>query len=133
MQTENGGIRVLLVALVMLGLSATPGLADTIASPTGTVILTVNGAIANTNSDGTAQFDRAMLGAFTQHELSTNNPFETGIQTYEGPLLRDLLAAVGASGSVLIAEALDGYPSKFRSAMPKRMTCCWRPPGKVKS
>lgn len=109
MRTTIGATRHVLAALAMLGLSAMPGLADTLPAPTGAVLLTVDGAIANTNNDGTAQFDRMMLDAFTQHELSTKNPFETGIQTYNGPLLRDLLAAVAVSGNVLIAEALDGY------------------------
>lgn len=109
MWTTNSVTRHLLAALVLLGLSATPSLADTLSPPSGPVILTVDGAITNTNSDGAAQFDRAMLGAFKQHTLSTGNPFESGLQTYQGPLLRDLLASVGGNGSVLIAEALDGY------------------------
>lgn len=83
--------------------------ADPLSEPTGPVLLTVTGAIAATNADGEARFDRAMLEELGMRRLETANPFEPGIHVFEGPLLRDLLTRVGADGSTLTAKALDGY------------------------
>jgi len=77
--------------------------------PAGKVILTLGGKIARTNVDGTARFDHDMLLAVGLTRLSTSNQFETGVQDYEGVLLKDLLAYVGATGTRLLATALDGY------------------------
>lgn len=107
----NRVTRFLVAALLCLltGSLAPAVHADNLSEPTGPVLLTIDGAIENTNGDGIALIDRDMLSALPQHTLSTHNPFETGLHTFQGPLLRDLLAAVGANGTVLIAEALDGY------------------------
>lgn len=77
--------------------------------PEGPVILTIEGAIERTNRDGVAEFDRAMLKKIGMHSLETTTPWSDGVQHYEGPLMRDLLAAVGASGSELKVTALNDY------------------------
>jgi hypothetical protein len=46
-------------AIAALG-GASQALAGTLAQPQGKVVLTVSGLIANTNKDGTAQFDMPM-------------------------------------------------------------------------
>ncbi len=78
-------------------------------APSGPPILTVEGAIAVTNVGDTATFDRAMLEELGMRTLQTSNPFETGVQTFDGVLLRDVLRRVGATGEMLSAFALDGY------------------------
>lgn len=77
--------------------------------PTGPVILTVSGEIGESNAGGDAVFDRDMLKSIGIKSLATTNPFDTGLQRYEGILLSDLLTHVGAKGTTLVAIALDGY------------------------
>lgn len=99
---------------VMVFLSVTVGVHDDavgqgLPDPATDVILTLDGAIGVTNVGDEAQFDREMLMGLGLHSLETTNPFETGVQKFEGVLLRDILEAVKADGSVLVAVALDGY------------------------
>lgn len=96
--------------LLCLSFLLFPGLAAAeIDKPSDEVLLTVSGKIAETNADGLARFDRAMLEAIGMQMLKTSTPFEEGAHNYEGILLRDLLKRVGASGDTLIAHAVDGY------------------------
>ena len=98
------------LAALLLTWPGGPALAqDPLPSPTGPVILTVEGAISMTNTGATATFDRGMLEALGMRTLQTSNPFETGQHEFEGVLLRDVLDRVGAKGELLTAFALDGY------------------------
>ena len=96
----------LLLAIASLESTAA---AEELPKPSSDVILTVDGAIGVTNGDGTAAFDRAMLQSLGMQSIETANPFETGMHSFEGVLIRDILTAVKARGSVLKALALDGY------------------------
>ena len=78
-------------------------------TPKGPVILTVSGKIGATNRGAVAEFDAAMIAALPQHSFTTWTPWYPGPVTFTGPLLRDLLEQVRASGSVLRAEALNDY------------------------
>ena len=96
--------------MLAIGFSeGTAALAGELPAPKGRVILTLEGNIANTTIGKEALFDRSQLAALGMHELATSNPFEKGIQRYEGFLLKDLLDKVGANGTLLEAIALDGY------------------------
>ncbi len=97
-----------LLALLVIALMS-PARAASLPQPVGPTILTVTGNIEHTNVGEEARFDRVMLEALGVHKLSTSNPFETGVQVFEGVLLRDVLRRVGASGDMLAAFALDGY------------------------
>src|SRR5688572_11026358 len=46
-----------------------------LSEPSGTVLLTLTGAITNTNSPGKAKFDRAMLESIGLTELVTSTPY----------------------------------------------------------
>lgn len=94
-------------------LACTPTFADALAKPAGPVILEVTGAIANTNGDGKADFDMAMLDALTQRTTATHSPWYDGSKTFAGPLGSALLAAVGASGKTLKVTALNDYVSEI--------------------
>lgn len=121
-------------ALLLAGLltTALPALAaGKLATPAGPVILTVHGKIANTNrgpldafndaffkSSGAefnraAAFDRAMLQKLGMHSVTVQ--YSTWPKAYrlEGPLLRDVLKAVGATGKTATVYALDGYGAKI--------------------
>jgi hypothetical protein len=75
----------------------------------GTPILTMTGAIAHTNAGGSATFDADMFASLPRRKITTATPWYDQPRTFEGPLLRDLLAAVGASGRTLKVEALNDY------------------------
>ena len=83
--------------------------ARSLAEPVGPVLLTVSGAITNTNAPGEARFDRAMLEALGRASLTTHTNWHDGPATFEGIPFADLLAAVGAQGTVIDALALNDY------------------------
>lgn len=79
-------------------------------APTGKVLLTVNGSLANTNDNGAASFDLALLQTLPQQSFSTRTPWYPQPRKFTGVALRDLLAAVGApAGVALKAIALNDY------------------------
>ncbi len=78
-------------------------------APTERVVLTVAGAIRERNGDAGARFDMAMLRALPRTTLRTATPWTAGPQSFEGVLLRDLLATLGATGTSLKARALNDY------------------------
>jgi len=84
-------------------LVSSPVVADTSAlpAPQGALILIVTGAIARTNVGGGAQFDAAQIAALPRRSITTATPWYDTPRTFEGPLLRDVLAVVGASGKTL--------------------------------
>lgn len=77
--------------------------------PTGRVLLKVGGEIGVTNVGDEAHFDREMLLALPQRQTLTGTPWHDGVVAFSGPLGRELLAAVGASGETLRAVALNDY------------------------
>ena len=91
-----------LVALTMAhnaGAFAAP-----LAKPTGAVVLTVTGAISETNAPGKAEFDQAMLDALGAEELTTSTEWTEGTPTFEGVRFSKVLDAVGASGTTVLAR-----------------------------
>ncbi len=106
-QTLRGG----LLAVVLLAAStALPALAgEPLPEPSGQVILTISGAIENSNGDGLARFDRAMLERIGVTQINTSTSWTDGVTKFEGVLARDLLEAVGATGKNISARALNDY------------------------
>lgn len=104
-------LRTLFAALALGVLAHLPAAAPAapLPEPSGKVILDIGGAIGSTNSGTAAQFDLAMLDALPQRETVTTTPWYDGPQSFSGPLLRDLLAAIGASGSTLRVIAINDY------------------------
>ncbi len=80
-----------------------------LAAPGGDVLLTVTGQISRTNFGDVAEFDRDMLTALPARVVVTSTPWTDGPTEFTGVALADLLDAVGARGSVLNAQALNGY------------------------
>ena len=89
--------------------SAGAARAEALPKPSGPVLLTVTGRIRNTNADGAARFDRAMLEAVGVRRLATSTAWTEGRTEFEGVLARDLLDAVGAEGGSVTATALNDY------------------------
>jgi hypothetical protein len=77
--------------------------------PAGHVILTVDGQIGATNGAGAARFDLAMLDAMPKRATTAETPWFDGARTFEGPLLSEVLEAVGAEGTELRVRAINGY------------------------
>ncbi len=102
-----GGAFALVPALAVAGESASAG--EGLPAPSGDPILTVGGAITNTNEGDEAVFDRGMLLALPRHSLDTHTSVTDGVQHFEGFLMRDLLARVGAEGETVTAHALNDY------------------------
>lgn len=98
-------------AVVLTGMAFATTAAGTgeLPLPQGRVLLEVTGAIAATNNGAAANFDRSMLEALPQHRLETYTDWTDGPQVFEGPLLADLLARLGARGNTLHATALNDY------------------------
>jgi len=98
-----------LAALLALLVTATAILADELPQPTGDRILTVRGAISETNAAGQAVFDRAMLEALPTETFATSTIWTETVAEFTGVPLAALLDAVGAEGVRLRAVALNDY------------------------
>lgn len=81
--------------------------------PSADPILTLSGAIAQANDGGNAQFDRDMIEQLPQRTIHTTSPWFDGAHSFEGPLLRDVLALVGAEGTRLRVVALNDYSAEI--------------------
>lgn len=97
----------LALATMFAWLAAAP--ASALEPPTGRVLLTITGDIAERNSPDGATFDLAMLEKLPQHSFSTKTPWYSRPRKFTGVTLRDLLAAVGAKGGIAHAVALNDY------------------------
>lgn len=105
--TKGLSVLALILSLVFSGHGAL--IAQELPKPSSEILITIDGNIGVTNANGKAEFDRDMLEALGMQSFKTSNPFETGLHEFEGVLLRDLLDALKASGTTLLARALDGY------------------------
>jgi len=99
----------LALATLFVGAPATPH-AEPLAKPAGgEIILTISGAIANGNGDGSAFFDLALLKSLPARQLVTETPWTKGKHSFTGVPLEALLAAVGVRGKTITAFALNDY------------------------
>ncbi len=121
-------------SLAGLGLAlavSVPVAAAELGTPAGPVLVTVYGAIANTNRgplepftdgllaaqeaefDKAAEFDLAMLEALGMRTVETGYKDWDAGYVFEGPLLKDLMQAVGATGKLLRLYGVDGYSAEI--------------------
>ena len=94
---------------ILLTMGVTQAGAISPGEPTGRVILTIDGAISVTNGDSILRLDAAMFTAIGESTLTTTTTWTEGVQEFRGVLGRDLMQAIGASGSVLQAVAINDY------------------------
>jgi hypothetical protein len=83
--------------------------AQALQAPAGAVVLSIGGRVQRTNQGERAALDMAMLEALAQRSFTTKTPWFKQPRKFTGPLLREVLAAAGAKGSVLRAVALNDY------------------------
>ena len=105
-------MKTLLAGCAFALLSITTALAAPLGQPAGETVLTITGDIANTNGDGVATFDKAMLEALERRSATMETPWTEGKVTFEGPLLKAILDAAGAQGKTLIVKALNDYSAE---------------------
>ena len=77
--------------------------------PQGPVVLEISGRIMEGAPKRSFAFDVAGLESLGTTEVRTETPWTTGEIAFTGVRLRDLLNAVGAQGSVVLATALNDY------------------------
>lgn len=92
-----------------LGALLQPAFVAALDRPTGRVLLTISGNVRQTNQDDRAAFDMAMLQALPQVSFVVRTPWFAQPRKFTGPLLRDVLKAVGAQGQTVRALALNDY------------------------
>lgn len=83
--------------------------AEPLPEPGGPVLLTVDGAISNTNAGKTAVFDLEMLRSLGETEIVTETIWTPGMHRFTGVSLEAFLTAVGAQGALLDAVAINDY------------------------
>ncbi|GHE21605.1 molybdopterin-dependent oxidoreductase [Halomonas urumqiensis] len=106
----------LLTTLLLLTFMALPGTAAShgaLPKPQGEVLLSISGDIAHANVSGEARFDRQMLMGFDSHEIHTHTPWHHDAGVYEGPLLRDVLAAAGVRSERIRVRALNDFEAEI--------------------
>ncbi len=127
---RRGRVSLALCVLALLWLPARPQAAE-LPAPQGAVVLTITGNIQNTNRPAfdakkdvlfnyheknftaAAAFDLEMLENLGMHEVEAELDIWPAKVRFEGPRLKDLLAAVGAAGTTINLLALDGYGSEI--------------------
>lgn len=102
-------LKLLLATLVLVASPLAAARSGELPAPTGPVVLTIKGAIANTNSGKDAVLDLAMLEAVPGRSMTSRTPWMDGETTFEGPFLRSVLEMVGAHGKLLAITAFNGY------------------------
>ncbi len=104
----------LLTALVfVLFLAPTASAAEPLEPPSGEVLLTISGNVSRPNVGDKAKFDREMLGAIAPAETHTHTPWHPDCGRYEGPLLREVLAAAGVRSDRVRVRALNDFEAEI--------------------
>ncbi len=98
-----------LKALFFVAISTLHVWADDLDAAQGEVLLTVSGAIEETNADGVAQFDLAMLEALGNTVIDTSTIWTDGTQSFQGVPLKVLIDRLGIKGENLRATAINDY------------------------
>ena len=112
LRTLSSSVRRLAFVAAMLNVIVFPAAnaeTDAFPAPEGEIVLTITGQIARTNNDDSAMFDEAMLAALPSASIETSTVVTDGVRQFDGFLMRDLLALVGADGETVSATALNDY------------------------
>jgi hypothetical protein len=112
-RSVSGFLGAALIATVSGLGHASRAVAGTLAQPQGKVILTISGRITDTNQEGAAEFDLAMLEALGLESFTTTTPWYNGPVTFEGVAMMRLLDRVGATGESVTATALNDYSTEI--------------------
>ena len=78
-------------------------------APKGDVILTVSGDISGANAGDAAQFDLELLQDLGRKTFKTSTIWTSGVQTFTGVQLVDLLRSIGVTQGTMRASAINDY------------------------
>lgn len=106
--------RFFVAGLLLLFTSVSSHAAGTLAVPQGKVILTIEGAISQTNtSGGKATLDMGMLKDLGVRSFKTKTPWLEGVSEFYGVMMSDVMTAAGATGQIVEAFAADDYSNEI--------------------
>jgi hypothetical protein len=95
--------------LALIASATTLRSAEPLPSPSGPILLTVSGAISETNAPGEARFDRIMLEAIGSEAIETTTAWTDGVRRFDGVPLAAVLERIGAHGKILHAVAHNDF------------------------
>lgn len=72
--------------------------------------------VAGSNGATMLELSRSDLEAMPQHTVTTTTTWTDGVQTFVGPLARDVIAAAGLDGDTARAVALNDYAVEIPTA-----------------
>lgn len=103
------------LSIIALSLACLPVLAigEELPAPEGRVLLSISGDIAHPNVGGEAFFDRSMLMALSPLVVCTRTPWHRESGCFQGPLLRDVLAAAGVAADSIVVQSLNEYRAEI--------------------
>jgi len=104
--------RTLAICILVVGTAVTPA-AEARDAHQGEVILTVSGPIYVTSYEGAARFDLEMLQTVGSKTFTTTTIWASGVQTFAGVALADLLDVRAVEGGTLRASAMNDYAVKI--------------------
>lgn len=99
----------MLIGLGLLCWTIATGPAAALDAPKGRVILTITGAISETNSPNGLALDQQAIDALPHTVVKTETPWTQGMVEFSGVALKDILALAGAKGQTIHAVALNDY------------------------
>jgi len=105
-------ISMFIPTVAALAVAALPSFADTLAAPTGPVLLTVSGDLEHTSAGaeaGTVVLDLEILKSLETRSFTTSTIWLEGDITFTGVSLRDILDYAGARGGSVSAVASNDY------------------------
>jgi hypothetical protein len=105
--------RAFAAAVLAVSVAGAAAAGKSLQAPAGAPILTIGGAVEQTNDGEQAVFDRAMLEALGTVTIETTTPWTEGVVQYEGVPVARVLAAVGAQGEHVVATALNAYTAEI--------------------
>jgi hypothetical protein len=108
--------RRLFTATALAGAAIRPAWADALPRPQEKPILSISGNITRRNTETAAVFDRPMLEALGMQGFVTGTPWYSGKTRFDGVSMNVLLKSVGATGTSILATALNDYSTEIPSA-----------------
>lgn len=127
LQRKQKGLNMIRIALTLLAAASLMACSGGSDGPEGGDVVTVHGAIDAFNRDSVDSvreplfraygiefetgyaFSAAALSELGQQTVQVAYPEGGDRHTFSGPLLRDVIAHTGPSGSIVTVTALDGY------------------------
>lgn len=96
-------------AICLVALTGSGAYAGGFAAPKGDVILTLAGTISQTNGADVLMLDQEQMSNLPQHSFATTTIWTEGVLSFQGVLLKDMVAASGATGQTITLVALNDY------------------------